>query len=157
MVKYIEGSFTSYEKSYTPLSQIGINSSSRNVEICKEFIKTLLSEEVQNKEIYDNGFPVNKNSLNNWANKDYDDFQGEVIIRAADGTEVPLKIKWPDKDQYQKIEEICLNADKKCINDEFVVNVIKEQSKEFFNGNITSNKAADNIMKELKVYLFEKN
>lgn len=157
MVKYIEGSFTSYEKSYTPLSQIGINSSSKNVEICKEFIKTLLSEEVQNKEIYDNGFPVNKNSLNNWVNKDYDDFQGEVIITAADGTEVPLKIKWPDKDQYQKIEEICLNANKKCINDEFVVNVIKEQSKEFFNGNITSDKAADNIMKELKVYLSEKN
>lgn len=156
MVKYIDGSFTSYEKSYTPLSQIGINSSSKNVELCKEFIKTLLSEEVQNKEIYDNGFPVNKNSLKNWANKEYDDFKAETEIKTADGTYVPIIINWPEKEQYQKIEQICLNADKKCINDEVVFNVIKEQSKEFFNGNISSDKASDNIMQELKVYLSEK-
>jgi len=156
MVKYIDGSFTSYEKSYTPLSQIGINSSSTNVELCKEFIKTLLSEEVQNKEIYDNGFPVNKNSLKNWANKEYDDFKAETEIKTADGTYIPIIIKWPDKDQYEKIEEICLNANKKCINDEVVFNVTKEQSKEFFNGNVSSDKAADNIMQELKVYLSEK-
>ena len=157
MVKYLHGSFTSYENSYTPLVQVGINSSSKNKDICKEFIKTLLCEDLQNKEITYDGFPVNINSLKKWVNKEYDDFYCETDIETADGKTIPFVAGWPDKDQYEKIEQICLNADKECINDEVVANAIKKQSKEFFNGNITSDKAADNIIQELKMYLSEKN
>lgn len=155
VVNYINGSFTSYENSYVPKVQVGINASSKEIDLCKEFIKIMLSTDVQDKDNYD-GFPVNIQSLDNWNSKTGNDsMNAETEIENADGSYSPLYIRWPEKQQIESIIDMCKNASNKTISDDVLFNIIVNKSENFFRGNITSEECADLISTEAEVYLSE--
>ena len=153
VVDYIHGGFTSYENSYVPRGQVGINASGKEIEICKEFIKVMLDSEIQKNDYY-NGFPVKISCIEDLANVK-DDHSGETEIENADGSYSLLKIGTPKTDEINELIDICKNVSNKNINDEVFFEVIIDNSLEFFKGNIDSDKCVQLIMEDSYVYLSE--
>ena len=153
VVNYIDGGFTSYENSYIPIGQVGINASGKEIDICKEFIKVMLDNDIQKNDYY-NGFPIRINCIEDLVNVK-DDHSGETEIENADGSYSLLKVGIPKKEQINQLIDICKNVSNKNINDEVLFGIILNQSLEFFKGNMDSDKCVQLIMKDADVYLSE--
>lgn len=142
-VEYIKGSFVSYNNAFTSIGEVGINTSSKQIDLSKQFIKTLLSTEVQNEDLVD-GFPINNKSLENRYNGD-NGFFNILSIKNADGTTSDLNITWPKKDRRDSLMNICRKASKKTVNNDVLFNIILGQTDEFFEGKKTAEETADDI------------
>jgi ABC-type glycerol-3-phosphate transport system substrate-binding protein len=151
MIKRIDGYFTSFENSFTPICELGINTVSSNKELAKEFISLVLSEEIQKEDLYD-GFPVNAKALEICANADRSNYS--LGFSNGDNPE-PIHIYAQTQDQIKDIVSICNTADRRLVGDEHITAALKEGSREFFAGNQTSAEAADAIIEKLKIYLME--
>lgn len=153
-VKYVNGSMSSYRNEFIPSLEVGINASSSHIDIAKEFVKTLLSTEVQDKDMLD-GFPMNTKSLQNW--KDCTDYGLINIfqIENADGSLSDFNIGWPDQQRMDVIINAAQNASVKTKSDDVLSQIILDEGTEFLNGNSSENDAAERIADKAKIYLEE--
>ncbi len=155
MLDYIKGSFTPYENSFTAIGEIGINASTKQAELSKQFIKTLLSSEIQNEQLWDCGFPVNTKSLEIWRNYKDDGFQIGTQVNGKDKKPLIISAGYPKEEYIEKFIDICKKVSNKTTNDEILFNIIIEETAKFFDGNMTSETAADAIISRSRIYLSE--
>lgn len=151
IIKHIDGFYTSFENSFTPICELGITSESGNKELAEKFISLVLSEEVQKNDLYD-GFPVNAKALETSAHTDRSNYT--MAISSGEDPE-PLILYAQTEDQIKDIVAFCTKADRRLVGNEHITAALKENTREFFAGNQTSEEAADAIIEKLKVYLTE--
>ncbi len=64
--KMVDGSYISANDTFVPNGIIGINNNTKDVELAKDFVSYLFSEELQVQHLKD-GFPINVKALTTWS------------------------------------------------------------------------------------------
>ncbi|MGF7141792.1 hypothetical protein HNQ56_000202 [Anaerotaenia torta] len=154
MVKKVSGYYTSYANSFTPGCELGISSQSRQPELCREFLRTVLSEEVLENEFYD-GFPINSKALLTSSRQDRSNYSEVASIVGQDGEEEMISFSAIDEQQVNALLKICSSVSNRVISDEHVLGAIKEKAGELLAGTLTAEAAADAIIAKLNIYLSE--
>ncbi len=154
IVSYVGGSFTIFEDSFIPQCELGINNNSSKKDLCKEFIKLVLSEEIGKSDFYD-GFPINKQALTLNSQIDRSAYEAYSEIENEDGSSSPIAFKALNQNQLEEFMQACSTVTKRAVCDEQIVNVMIEESVEFFKGNLTAEETADHIIEKTSVYLSE--
>lgn len=154
LLTYIKGTYTSFENSFTPYCELGINSKGKQLELSKEFLSTVLSEEVQKNDFYD-GFPINAKALTESSLQDRSEYSGCTNVTNADGTEGMLYFNPLDAQQSKDVAAICTSVSNKPSANDHLAAAIKEKANDFFSGNQSASDAADAIIEGMNVYLAE--
>lgn len=139
------------EKGFVPVNYIGVNNNSSNIDISKEFINLMLSEAVQKAPIND-GFPVNLDALEYGALGIGNENMYYMI--SGPGEEI-LGGAPPSREKLEVIKELCYNVKNPSVPDEVLIEIIIENSKEYFEGAITVEDAVEKIKEKSKLYLSE--
>lgn len=157
------GDFTTFEcqsgKLFEPRTILGINAGSKKQEIAKEIIKLALSEEVQKVDVKD-GLPVNAVALqycmegrslpqgNAWGI--YDEKEGkELWVYLSFGSS-----NWRVFDKYY---HACKEVKVPVTLNETILEIVVEQSREYFQDNMTVEEAAKAIKDKIDLYIAEGN
>jgi ABC-type glycerol-3-phosphate transport system substrate-binding protein len=154
MVKHVNGYYTSYKNSFTPSCELGINSKSAQAELAKEFLRLVLSEEIQTNDLYD-GFPLNSKALIASSSQDRSSYSAAASVTNEDGSETMIVFEALDQKQIKDLVDICSSVSDKVTSDEHITAVIKEKAGEFFRGKLSAEALADAIIEKLNVYLSE--
>jgi ABC-type glycerol-3-phosphate transport system substrate-binding protein len=154
MTAHADGYYTSFENSFTPSCELGIISKSKQNALSKEFIRMVLSEDIQIIDLYD-GFPVNSQALTNSSLQDRSNHSVGVSSTNEDGSVSMLTLEALNKEQTEDVVNICSTVTKKVTVNEYITAAIKAKAKDFFNGGQSAPDAADAIIEELNVYLSE--
>lgn len=142
---------------YLPSGMAGINRSTQNAELAREFIRCLLSYEVQKEELYD-GFPVNKKALEALTEKETNGYVISVGYRGwegSDGKDYELHAEWPPKAVRKELVEQMQKLTVPVLVDENVMKMIVEGSKDYLEDKESAGQAAEKIFRKLSVYLAE--
>lgn len=139
------------EKSFVPVNCIGVNNNSSNINIAKEFVSLMLSEAVQKAQIND-GFPVNSEALEYGALGIGNENMYYMISGPGEET---LGGGLPSKEKLEVIKELCYNVKTPSVPDEVLIEIIIENSKEYFEGAITVEDAVEKVKEKSKLYLSE--
>lgn len=135
-------------------SLIGLSSKSKNKKIAKDFIKELLTEEYQEKDL--TGIPINKNALKNKLNelKEELDENFESTFTDAVGNVTKLK-ETPLKDEnINEIMSLIEEYNGWSLPNE-VINKVIDEMIDYVEGKVSIEDTITNIEKKLKVYLSE--
>lgn len=153
MAEYIRGSFTAYENSFIPSLQTGICTKSPFQETAKDFLKTALSESVQNTDYY-KGFPVNKLSLEKQCHEDRSEARAETSIE-ADGGEVDFIIDCYSDETADKLLALCESLNRPIREDEKIREVLTEALDGYLKGTQSKEDTIQKVEDGLKMYLAE--
>jgi len=154
VVTYVNGGYTPFENAFTPSCEIGINNASKNTELCKEFISLVLSEDIGKNDFYD-GFSINKKGLNLCSQADRSNYAACIGIENADGTYGQITCNALNAKQAGEFADYCSMVTDKTETDDQITLTFKEETKDFFLGNLSVGETADNIIEKTEVYLSE--
>jgi ABC-type glycerol-3-phosphate transport system substrate-binding protein len=149
IIKKCNYELSSGNRTFIPKVMVGLNNASKNPDTSKKFIEFLLSEEVQNANVYD-GFPVNVNSLNKWM---AEESQGTFGASTKDGTEIIGT--WPTKEQREELLKIIQDLKTPIKIDQTIFKIIIEESLPYFTGDISVEQAAAAANTKINTYLAE--
>lgn len=138
---------------YLPKAVVGVNKSSENKELAKEFLAFLFSEEIQSLDLGD-GFPVNENALDSWCGREKNE-NGESIMMSGgeDGTE--FSAEEPSGRELKQFADIEKEADTPIQIDEAVMEMIVDEGTAYFKGEKSLEDAIKNITNKAETYLAE--
>lgn len=153
IAEYIKGEFTSFEGCFTPISQMGICSKSKYMETAKDFLRYVLSEEVQKADLY-SGFPVNSGALEKQKGADRSSAEAETTIRADDG-EVDFVIKDFSPEAAEKLAELCRGLVRPVKEDSKIREVLTESLGGYLEGTRSKEDTIQMVEDALKMYLAE--
>ncbi|MDF2543435.1 MAG: hypothetical protein K0S47_3153, partial [Herbinix sp.] len=134
--------------SFLPVGMVGLNSASKEAEIAKKFIMFLFSEEVQDGDLYD-GFPINKNSLSKWMEKE----STETFAFSSDG--VMLDGVYPDKEVREGIINVIQEVNTPIVLNQEVINIMIHEVLPYLAGEIDLEQAAAAAATKINTYLAE--
>jgi hypothetical protein len=154
IVTYVNGCFQSFENSYIPNCELGINNASKHKDLCKKYISLVLSEEIQVNDLYD-GFAINKQALMKCSQADFSSYQATTDIENEDGSTSMLTFKPLNKEQMEKLLKICSMVTNESICDGQLITTLKEETKDYFQGNCSAEETADKIIQKSSIYLSE--
>ena len=117
----------------------------------KEFIRCLLSFEVQKEELYD-GFPVNKKALQAITENDREGFS---VGSGFHGSEYHISAGYPSLEVRKEIAAMIEKLTIPTIVDETVMKMVVEGSRDYFDNKESAEQAADKILRKLSIYLAE--
>lgn len=150
---------------YTPHDIVGINKASKNIELAEEFVKVLLSEEIQSVDI-EGGFPVNMPAMKAWID-DIDEEPGENaaeigISSSASATDdgesgEPVEdiIRLPSRSEVQSLAEMGKKLAVPVQKDDIIGEMILDGAKTYFDGSRSAEEAAADIAEKADTYLSE--
>lgn len=146
-------------KLYLPLSMAGINRSTKHAELAREFIRCLLSYEVQKEELYD-GFPVNRKALDAFIQKEVAGYSIGVSYKAWEGEGsddgyYTIHADWPSRAVREEFGEMMRELTVPILVDETVMKMIVEGSGDYFDDRESAGQAAEKIFRKLSIYLAE--
>ena len=136
-------------KIYLPKGMAAINRSTANEEAAREFIRCLLSYEVQKEDLAD-GFPVNRRAMELWVETD----RAEYSMASGYG-DYHISGSWPDLEMRREIADMLEGLSVPVVVDETIMKMIVEGSGDYLEGKVTVSQAADGIMRKLSIYLAE--
>lgn len=139
-----KGMVKSINNQFTPKGIVSINVASKKQDIAKEFIRVLLSEQVQKTNTSD-GFPVNQKVLEEFQ-KEKDD-----CLFTADSFEAVQ----PSEDKRQEIVGIVKSVKTPTIMDETLQNLFVDEVNDYLQDRIDLETAIEKIMSKINVYLNE--
>lgn len=139
-----KGIVESINDQFTPEGVVSINAASKKQDLAKEFIRVLLSEEVQKSNTSD-GFPVNQKALEEFQ-KEEDDY-----MFTADSFEAVQ----PSEDKRQEIVEMVKRVNKPTTIDKALQNLFVDEVKDCLVETIDIDTAVEKIMSKMNVYLNE--
>ncbi len=154
MAAHFNGKYTSFENSFTPICELGIISKSNQIELSKEFLRTVLSENIQKTDLYD-GFPINAQALTTSSQEDRNQYSVTTSTIKEDGSEEMLVFMGLDQNQTKEYVAICSSVNNKVTVNEYITSAIVEKAKDFIVGTMTAEDAADAIIQEMNLYLSE--
>ena len=134
---------------YLPSTVAAINRSTANEEMAKEFLRCLLSYEVQKEELYD-GLPVNRKAMEANVENDRNGFSmgsgiGDYHIFA----------EYPSREVRQEVAAMIETLAVPIVVDETVMKMIVDGSRDYCDGKESVEQAADKILRTMTIYLSE--
>lgn len=142
---------------FTPDLVLGINSKSGQMDVAKDFVKAMLSEEIQSTRIGE-GLPVNKKAFDKICTpptEDKEDYMMSIVISDETGGMKTLDITWPTDEEITKLKDIVQNLNTPLNFDSTIQESVLEEGSKCLNGEITADEAAANILKTVQLYLSE--
>lgn len=141
--------------SFSPSEAFAINNNSRHREKAWEFVKILLSEEIQTMDEM-KGFPVNKKALRIKADKNNELLTSKGIsIVVSAGTGEPVTPEALTGQEISQLLEYVEGLETYCHMDNKVVEMIRNEAESFFAGKKTAAEAVKTIQNKVEIYLGE--
>ena len=150
---------------YVPHDIAGINKASENKDLAEDFIKMLLSDDVQEVDV-ESGFPVNENAIKAWIQSidENPDEEGSGLSISAspsstDGVEdsepVSENITFPKQSEVQALADMGKKLTVPVQKDDIIGEMILDGAKTYFDGSQSAEEAAKDIAKKAATYLAE--
>lgn len=154
---------------YLPMQVVGISAKSEKKEMAMEFLKLLLSKEMQETSSYRDltGFPVNREALEAFERTQQQEngalmgeryFSAEVMLVGEEpdpSGEQTLEYYWPSDEDYQRLEEIIERlAVPYRVNGELKAAVL-EQGTRCLEGEISPEDGAEAVIQEVRLQMLE--
>lgn len=142
---------------YNPQGIAGINHASGQKELAKEFVRFLLSEEIQDVPLYD-GFPVLTSALEAKAEESEegaDSFAAGISVSDDSGSESMLTVGYPTREETEDFIELCKTLDKPLVQNRIIWNFYTEEADNYLEGSVSADEAAKNIAQKVDTYLAE--
>jgi hypothetical protein len=149
VIKDKQLAYSSMSQKFLPKGVVGLNSTSKEADIAKEFIQSLFSEEVQNSNLYD-GLPVNLDSLKKWFAEENDNLM--VGYGNEDGE---LTAVWPTAKEREDFLKVILEVKYPIEVNETLYNMIVENSLPYLKGDQDINQAVMAVKSKVNTYLAE--
>lgn len=153
VMDYIQGEFAAFENCFIPMVQTGICSKSRYQDRAKDFLRFILSEEIQQMDSY-GGFPVNRAALEKNAHKDRSEAEAETTIE-AEGGEVEFRIGSYSQETADELTAVCRGLNKPAGEDEKIREVLTEAMDGYLKGTQSLEDTVQKVEDGLKMYLAE--
>jgi hypothetical protein len=134
---------------FIPKGLIGLNSTSKEIELSKQFIRFLFSEEIQNTNLYD-GLPVLLSSLQNW----FDEDNPNIKMGFSNNGKI-ITASWPEKEEREEYLNRILSVNKPIISNQIINDMIKEHALLYLAEEEDIEKAAAAISSKVETYLAE--
>lgn len=135
---------------FIPKCNLGICTAGDNIDEAQHFIATAISENVQNVENYD-GFPVNKNSLQKFYDKNHD--KDNYTGMCAGLTTV--RATWMDDKEAAEFQSTIEKLSEPVILDTMTHDIIIDVGTKCLEGSLTPEEAADEIARQLDLRMKE--
>lgn len=135
---------------FIPKCNLGIYTAGDNIDEAQHFIAAAISENVQNVENYD-GFPVNKNSLQ----KFYDKNQDKDYYKAIGTGLTTVHAKWMDDKEVAEFQSTIEKLSEPVILDTMTHDIIIDVGTKCLEGSLTPEEAADEIARQLDLRMKE--
>ncbi len=151
---YEEAPLDLYESSvFIPRGVMGILSGSQHPQAAADFLKFMLSEGVQSKDLV-YSFPVNQAVFDKETSEDrvVDSWLGSTD---ADGNYVSYQAQWPDAQKREKLRSWVENLSTPASTDRTIRKIVLDQIFDCLTGVITPAEAAQAAMQSLNLYLAE--
>lgn len=140
-IEEIKGDYTSVNNQFIPRCQVGINNKSKQKDLAFEFVKFLLDESFQARDIGD-GFPVNSKSL-----IDYGIGDNSLVHDFSDITNAQYKKR------LSGIYDLCKIVNEPIIFDNVIFNIVlSDTTISYLRGEATLENTADKLMEEVNSY-----
>lgn len=149
VVDYVNGSFNNFEHSFKPVGIIGINNNSKKIDLAKEFVQMLYTEEVQKLDFLD-GYSVNSAIVDRLIDATFDGAYTE--IEDANGNYVPFSVLTPSNEMKQKLVDLCKSAANCITPDDTVLLNVASAAENYLAGNVTLDNAVSDLMNQLSLY-----
>ncbi|HEY5584087.1 MAG TPA: extracellular solute-binding protein [Ruminiclostridium sp.] len=139
--------FNEEKKYFEPLTVVGINSKTANVENAKKFLTYLLSEEGQKVDLL-GGFPINKNVFSE-------------VMKAKDLTEEigsvnnGIKMVMPSEKQFTDFTAMMEQLKTPIFQNSIILDAVLEASDKCLNDEISVDEAVNSIIAKINLYLSE--
>lgn len=143
--------YTTVNHLFEPSTELGINSVGQ-VDLSKEFIQEVLSEDIQKIDLGE-GFPIHENSLNEWI-KTESDIVGLMSFHEDDNTSI-VEVKWPNAEERRNIGQLYKELTTPICVNHYVLDTIQKECNAFLGGDESAEEATENIIKGTKIYLSE--
>lgn len=150
----VEGSYTGFEQAFIPNHQIGIYSKSNYQETAKDFLRFLLSEEVQGTDHYE-GFSVNSASLESIAANDRSNYEAVTTIAMGEGGEDMFYIRDFSEEDAAKLVQLCRQVNVIAREDGKIREELILALPEYLRGDASLEETLDKIEGGLRMYLAE--
>jgi ABC-type glycerol-3-phosphate transport system substrate-binding protein len=143
---------------YIPITIAGINANTANIEMATEFVKELLSNDVQT--LTHNGLPVNKSAFELLLTAHDDVYENGGIflmygLSDDEGMIFSWNIYWFDSEQKQLIRDWIAKADTPYLKDSMITDTVSEQGVYYLEGSKSLEEAVECIMQNIEIYLAE--
>ena len=143
---------------YIPSGITGIASGSKETELAKEFVKELLSTDVQSKDAGD-GLPVNKDAFLSWTEKTNSDDYTMGMVEVGGGSDGEVYSvdysSWPTDEQWQELLTIIEGRKKPCLTDEVVLDAVESVGESILTGEKTIEGGVSEIAQKINLYFKE--
>lgn len=150
----IQGQYTSFEQTFTPIYTMGIYSKSEHQETAKDFLKFALSQTIQDIDYYE-GFPVNAVSLELMAVADRSNAEAYTSIEVGDGAYEDFAIKCYSKEEADKLVSLCKSLNKSIKTDDKICEELINALPGYLNGSQSLEDTVSKIDDGLRIYLAE--
>lgn len=152
--RLVKGTWNSFQDTFTPAQQIGINARCEHMDIARDFVAFALSEQAQDADFYD-GFSVNTGSLEKQKDKDRTDTEAVAAVTTSDGGFLELEIKAFSREEADRLMEICRNLKRPAQRDRAVENEIASALPAYLSGEKSLEETVREIEGVLGMYLAE--
>lgn len=151
---------------FTPHDLVGVNQASKNMDLAEEFVRMLLSEEVQAIDV-ECGFPVNEKAMDaliQSVDETPDEEDSQMTISSAasatdgetDDVEPEVEsITLPHRSEVQSLADLGKKLTVPVQKDDIIGEMILDGAKTYFDGSRTAEEAAKDIAQKADTYLAE--
>lgn len=151
LTKHQEMTIENVKNMYIPANRMGINSSSQKKDLAKDFMETVLSDEIQVGD-YLEGLPVRTESLEKLPQ--ISEASDMTMANSYDGGPV-REYGMPSADQIQQIVDMAKQADTPLLIDRTVRNTFLECAENYAGGDVSAQEAAQDMADKMELYLAE--
>ncbi len=142
------------ENVFVPQGILGVNRAGQQ-ELAKEFVALALSERVQGCD-FEDGYPVRLDMLQSLSASPYPEGDdGKQVQIFVDGEEKWLQVLWPSEEFMQGILETMQSLSTPSILDPVLLQMIVEETREYFAGSKGLEETADAVIERTQAYLSE--
>src|SRR5699024_9915382 len=151
LTKHQEMTIENVKNMYIPANRMGINSSSQKKDLAKDFMETVLSDEIQVGD-YLEGLPVRTESLEKLPQ--ISEASDMTMANSYDGGPV-REYGMPSADQIQQIVDMAKQADTPLLIDRTVRNTFLECAENYAGCDVSAQEAAQDMADKMDLYLAE--
>ncbi len=145
------------KNAFVPKALAGICANSEAMELSEDFYRSLFMDELQGLDLV-TGFPVSPGSFEklreNQLNPGLEE-AGSLCISGPDGDMFALESKWPNSEDFNRLEAMAKTVDQSCAGEAFIEETVCEVGQRVLSGAISVEDAIEEICKKAAIYLAE--
>jgi hypothetical protein len=143
-------SYNSINQSFLPGGIIGLNNASKEKELARNLMSFMLSKEVQGSNLND-GFPVNRSSLQKLIGTDNDNFS--LAVSTNDGEMVTGD--WPIKEERDEILDMATKVTVPIDINQVIFDMIIEETIPYLKGEAEAEQVKSALESKINIYMAE--